>query len=92
MTDSFKAVTTLEHGGKSYRYARLGALAKAGYDLARLPFATKILLENLLRREDGSVVPADDVKAVAGWTPNSGRAVEIAYMPARVLLQDFTGV
>ncbi|MHC4261119.1 MAG: aconitate hydratase AcnA [Planctomycetota bacterium] len=92
MTDSFNAVTTLEHGGKTFRYARLGALEEAGFDLGRLPFATKILLENLLRREDGSVVSADDVRAVASWRPNSGQPREIAYMPARVLLQDFTGV
>jgi aconitate hydratase len=92
MTDSFNAVAHLEHAGRSYRYARLGALTEAGHDISRLPFATRILLENLLRREDGSVVTADDVRAVAQWRPNSGEAREIAYMPARVLLQDFTGV
>jgi aconitate hydratase len=92
MTDSFRAQSTLQHAGRSYRYARLGALTAAGIDLERLPFALKILLENLLRREDGRVVTADDVRAVAHWRPQDPGRQEIAFMPARVLLQDFTGV
>ncbi len=61
-------------------------------DVARLPFSLKILLENLLRREDGRSVTADDVRALAAWDPTSGASREISFMPARVLLQDFTGV
>jgi len=91
--DSFRSHGTLEVDGKTYRIARLEALEKEGFDLARLPFALRLLLENLLRREDGAAVKADDVRALAGWTPASGGGgKEIAFMPARVLLQDFTGV
>ena len=72
---------------------RLDALEKAGYDgVSRLPFSLKILLENLLRFEDGRSVTKDDVAALARWTPAGAAAKEIAYRPARVLLQDFTGV
>ena len=92
MKDSFQSHGSLQVGGKSVRIARLGALEGAGFDLGRLPFALKILLENLLRREDGAAVPKADVEALAGWRPNSGKATEIAFMPGRVLLQDFTGV
>ncbi|MEX1025091.1 MAG: aconitate hydratase AcnA [Planctomycetota bacterium] len=92
MADSFQSHATFEVDGKSYRIARLDALAARGFDLGRLPFATKILLENLLRREDDLLVPKRDIEAVAAWQPNGGRADEIAFMPARVLLQDFTGV
>ncbi|HEX9735184.1 MAG TPA: aconitate hydratase AcnA, partial [Thermoanaerobaculia bacterium] len=77
---------------RSYRIASLPALAAAGHDLERLPFATRVLLENLLRREDGSQVTAADVEAVLGWDPAAQPSTEIAFMPARVLLQDFTGV
>ena len=92
MTDTFQSHGTLEVDGRTYRIARLKALEERGFDLDRLPFATKILLENLLRREDGDVVPVPDIEALAGWQPNSGRPTEIAFMPGRVLLQDFTGV
>jgi len=91
-TDSTQYTGVIEVGGRSYRIARLAALEDEGFDLARLPFAHRILLENLLRRLDGDTVTLDDVKAVAGWTPGSGGDQEIAFMPARVLLQDFTGV
>ncbi len=91
--DSFKSRTSLTVGGASYQYYRLGALAEAGLtNTARLPFSLKILLENLLRYEDGRVVSREDVETLANWTPNSGKESEIAFTPARVLLQDFTGV
>ena len=92
MKDTYKSHGTLEVGGKSYRIARLAALGERGIDLERLPFATKILLENLLRREDGESVTSEDIEAVARWQPNADSRTEIAFMPARVLLQDFTGV
>jgi len=90
--DSFQTHTTLEAAGRSHTIASLPALAAQGFDLDRLPFAIKILLENLLRREDGDVVTKADIEAVARWQPNESGRAEIAYMPARVLLQDFTGV
>jgi len=92
MADSFRSHDTLTLGATSYRIARLDALSGEGFDLARLPYALKILLENLLRREDGSAVTADDIRALAGWDPAATPSQEIAFMPARVLLQDFTGV
>jgi aconitate hydratase len=92
MTNSFQAFSTLSVGGADYRIARLPALESQGYPIARLPYAMRILLENLLRREDGDVVPAADIEAVARWDPRAQPSVEIAFMPARVLLQDFTGV
>ncbi|MEM7309712.1 MAG: aconitate hydratase AcnA [Planctomycetota bacterium] len=90
--NSFGTHATLSVSGKDYRIARLPALEEQGFDLGRLPYALKILLENLLRREDGESVTKDDIEALARWQPNSGVAREIAYMPGRVLLQDFTGV
>src|SRR5690606_2904681 len=71
----------------------LPALERAGFPgVARLPFSLKILLENLLRREDDAFVHADDIRALASWTPDAAVEKEISFMPARVLLQDFTGV
>jgi aconitate hydratase len=92
MKDTFKSHGTLEVDGQTYRIARLKALEEKGHQLSRLPYALRILLENLLRREDGESVPAADIEALAGWKPNSGKETEIAFMPGRVLLQDFTGV
>ncbi|MFN0148198.1 MAG: aconitate hydratase AcnA [Dehalococcoidia bacterium] len=93
MTDSFTSRTTLTLGGDSYGYYRLGALADAGLaNVTRLPFSLKILLENLLRYEDGRAVTREDIEGLANWKPNSGEDREIAFTPARVLLQDFTGV
>jgi len=92
MLDSFGSHGTLSVGGASLKIARLDALARRGFDLARLPFALRILLENLLRREDGRAVSAADIEALAGWDPKAEPSREIAFMPARVLLQDFTGV
>jgi len=90
--NSFGARATLEVGNRRYTYFRLGALAEQGYDLATLPYSLKVLLENLLRFEDGRSVSAGDVTALAGWKPGSTEDTEIAFRPARVLLQDFTGV
>ena len=92
MTNSFSAFSTLSVGGTDHRIARLPALEDQGFAVSRLPYAMRILLENLLRREDGDVVPASDIEAVARWDPQAQPSVEIAFMPARVLLQDFTGV
>ena len=92
MTNSFGAHKTLKVADRSYKIASLQTLADAGHDVARLPFATRILLENLLRREDGGAVPASDIEAVLAWEPKAAPSTEIAFMPARVLLQDFTGV
>ena len=91
--DSFGSRTTLASGGKSYAYFRLQALIDGGLqNVSRLPFSLKILLENLLRYEDGRGVDKSDVESLANWTPNSGTDREISFTPARVLLQDFTGV
>ncbi len=92
MTNSFGAIRTMNAAGRSFRIAHLPTLSAAGLPVERLPYALKILLENLLRREDGHVVPAADIEAVARWEPRAEPNVEIAFMPGRVLLQDFTGV
>ncbi len=92
MKDSFGSRSALKVGSREYRIARLDALAARGWKLERLPYALRILLENLLRREDGEVVTAGDVEALATWDPQAVPSREIAFMPARVLLQDFTGV
>ncbi|HEX2029359.1 MAG TPA: aconitase family protein, partial [Nitriliruptorales bacterium] len=88
--DSFGARSRLRVDGRDLELWRLDALAD-GFDIDRLPYSLKILLENLLRHEDGRAVGADDIAALAGWTPHAQRR-EIAFMPARVLMQDFTGV
>jgi aconitate hydratase len=90
-TNSFGARTTLNVGGKSYTIFKLEALEKRGFALARLPFSIRVMLENVLRREDGDIVTADQIEAVAKWNGKGGEP-EISFMPARVLLQDFTGV
>ena len=91
--NSFQTRSSLNVGGQRFTYFSLPLLEKAGYGgLARLPFSLKILLENLLRREDGRFVDRDDIQTLAGWDVTSKVAKEIAFMPARVLLQDFTGV
>ena len=83
----------IRSGGQSLQIYSLSALDKAGFSgIARLPYSLKILLENLLRREDGAVVKADDIRALAQWDPAAAPSKEISFMPARVLLQDFTGV
>jgi len=92
MLDSFSTHGVLEVGGKSCKIARLPELEKHGFAISRLPYALRILLENLLRREDGKVVTRDEIAALAGWQATAEPSREIAFMPARVLLQDFTGV
>src|SRR3954465_4593951 len=89
--DSFGARSTLEVGGREYEIFRLDALQKK-YDVARLPYSLKILLENLLRLEDGESVTKQMIEKVAKWNAKAEPADEISYMPARVLMQDFTGV
>jgi aconitate hydratase len=89
--DSFGAESTLEVAGRSYRIHRLSALAGIA-ELDRVPYSIKLLLENLLRHEDGSSVQAADVEALARYATGGGASREIAYSPARILLQDFTGV
>ena len=90
--NTFDARATLNSGGKTYTYFRLDSLAAKGIELTRLPFSLRVLLENLLRREDGVTVTADDIEFLAKWQPLAEPSREIAYMPARVLMQDFTGV
>ena len=91
--NTFHTRTALTAGGRTLDYFSLPALAKAFPAVDRLPFSLRILLENLLRREDGAFVKADDIRALAGWDPAAKNADrEISFMPARVLLQDFTGV
>ena len=89
--DSFGAKGTLEVGGREYEIFRLDALRER-YDVARLPFSLKVLLENLLRTEGDGAVGAADIEALAGWDPRAQPSREIAFSPARVLMQDFTGV
>ncbi|HEY5358074.1 MAG TPA: aconitate hydratase [Streptosporangiaceae bacterium] len=85
---SFGAAGSLDAGGTSYRIVRLDAVEGA----TRLPFSLKVLLENLLRNEDGRLVTAAQIEALAGWDPAAEPSAEIAFTPARVLMQDFTGV
>ncbi|MBV8311672.1 MAG: aconitate hydratase, partial [Planctomycetaceae bacterium] len=92
MTQSFETLTPLTVDGQTYHYYRLDALRAQGLDVAALPFSLKVLLENLLRHEDGSTVTADDIRGLAAWNPRAEPDREIAFRPSRVLLQDFTGV
>src|SRR6478735_1528707 len=92
MANSFGSKSTLEVGKRKFEIHKLSALEKAGLAPGRLPFSLRILLENLLRHEDGKQVKEGDIRALAGWDPKADPANEIAFMPARVLLQDFTGV
>ncbi|WP_114794608.1 aconitate hydratase AcnA [Gaiella occulta] len=89
--DSFGARSTLSVGGRELEIFRIGAL-QSRHDVARLPYTLRILLENVLRNEDGATVTRADVEAVAGWNAGAEPSREISYTPARVLLQDFTGV
>ena len=89
--DSFGARATLQVGGTSHEIFRLDAL-QAQFDVARLPYSLKVLLENLLRNEDGEAVTRADVENVARWVASDEPSSEIAYSPSRVLMQDFTGV
>src|ERR1700759_3182605 len=89
--NSFNARADLEVGGNTYEIYRLDALQEK-FDVARLPFSLKILLENLLRTEDGVSVRKEDIEALATWDHNAEPSKEIAFTPARVVMQDFTGV
>lgn len=90
--DSFGAKSTLDVDGTSYEIFRLDAVTGDGLDVASLPFSLKVLLENLLRTEDGADITADDIKALAGWDADAEPDKEIQFTPARVIMQDFTGV
>ncbi len=93
LSNSFSAKQTLKVGKRNYTYYSLKAAEKNGLaGITRLPFSLKVLLENLLRFEDGRTVTADDIKAVKAWLKTRTSSREIAYRPARVLMQDFTGV
>ncbi len=89
--DSFGARSTLAVDGKSYQIHKLEALERRGFNLARMPYSIRIMLENVVRREDGIVVTTEQVESLARWTPRPPER-EFSFMPARVLLQDFTGV
>jgi aconitate hydratase len=90
--NSFSTLSQLQVGGRSFAYHSLEQLGRQ-FDIARLPFSLKILLENLLRHEDGGItVGPEHIRALAQWNPGAQPDVEIAFMPARVVLQDFTGV
>ncbi len=91
--NSFKSRAKLSINGKNYTYFNLPAAMQASLgDVSKLPFSLKVLLENLLRHEDNDTVTADDIKAVGDWLKTKSSTREIAYRPARVLMQDFTGV
>jgi aconitate hydratase len=90
-SNSFGARTTLTVGSTSYTIFKLDTLEKRGFAISRLPFSIRVMLENVLRREDGRVATADQIEAVAKWNGKGGES-EMSFMPARVLLQDFTGV
>ena len=92
MANSFATQDTLTVDGQSFTYFRLKAVEKQLPQAAKLPFSLRILLENLLRNEDGQSVRADDIAALAKWDPKAEPTKEISFMPARVLMQDFTGV
>jgi len=92
ISNSFSSRAVLTSGNRSYTIYRLPALTARGFNLGRLPFSLKILLENLLRREDGVNVTAADIEFLANWDAKAEPSREITYMPARVLMQDFTGV
>jgi aconitate hydratase A / 2-methylisocitrate dehydratase len=89
--NSFGSRSTLEVGGREYEVHRLTALQEK-YDVARLPYSLKVLLENVLRLEDGELVTSEDVEAIATWDAKAEPSIEIPYQPSRVLMQDFTGV
>ncbi|HET9680166.1 MAG TPA: aconitase family protein, partial [Gammaproteobacteria bacterium] len=91
MTDSFKSRTTLKAGNKTYDIYSLKALEDK-FNVSRLPYSLKILLENLLRHENGEDVTREQIEALIKWDAKAGPETEIAFTPARVILQDFTGV
>ena len=90
--NTFGARATLQTAGRAFEIYRLDALERRGLSVARLPYSLRILLENLLRLEDGRLVKGEDIEKLARWDPRKAPDEEIAFMPARVLMQDFTGV
>ncbi len=91
--DSFKSRVTIQSGGRQVEIHRLDAMIRAGFEgVTTLPYSIRVLLENLLRYEDGATVTRKDIEAVANWDPAAAPSTEIAFRPSRVLLQDFTGV
>src|SRR5919107_2476229 len=90
--NSFNAKETLNVGDNAYEIYRLGAVTGEGLDVDSLPFSLKVMLENLLRTEDGENITADDVRALAAWEADAEPSKEIQFSPARVIMQDFTGV
>ena len=90
--NSFGAKGTLDVNGKAYEIYRLDAVAARGADVESLPFSLKVLLENLLRTEDGANITEGDILALAGWDAAAEPDKEIQFTPARVIMQDFTGV
>ena len=91
MRDALECRDTLSANGKTYHFYSLARLGEQ-HDISKLPYSLKILLENLLRHEDGENITEDDVAAIANWDPKAEPSQEIAFTPARVVLQDFTGV
>src|ERR1700710_897258 len=91
-TDSFGAKGTLDVDGKSYEIYRLSSVEGDGLDVDSLPFSLKVLLENLLRTEDGENITKESIKQIAGWDADAEPDQEIQFTPARVIMQDFTGV
>ena len=92
MPNSSKRSRTCRRAAKPCSITGSTSCADQGLDVSRLPFSLKVLLENLLRYEDGVTVTADDIKGLAAWNPKAEPDREIAFRPSRVLLQDFTGV
>ena len=93
LADTFKSLDTLSAAGRTHRFFRLTRLEELGIArLARLPFSIRVLLENVLRHEDGGAFTSDHVRRLAAYDAHAPSAVEIPFMPARVLMQDFTGV
>ena len=90
--NSFGAKASLDVGGREYQIYRLDAVSGDGLDVDSLPYSLKVLLENLLRTEDAANITADDIRALAGWDADAEPSKEIQYSPARVIMQDFTGV
>src|ERR1700760_3039068 len=90
--DTLKSRRTLTVEGKSYDYFSLPEAAKTLGDISRLPVSLKVLLENALRFEDGRSYKVDDAKAIVGWLEKASSAKEVPFKPARILMQDFTGV
>lgn len=91
MIDSFNVLDNLEANNKTYKFFNLQKLSKQ-YNISKLPFSLKILLENLLRFEDNNTVTKKDIEYILNWDPDNKKNFEIAFRPSRVLLQDFTGV